>query len=313
MQPRPQAQEPAAATVSKSPSLPFAFDRLSNSIKNFKAGKTALAIHQLYGVTSDRNILASVRGIKLDFWDQFLQTSAPNPIQFSNEEEIKMQIQIDLMLRKGIIEETWPSEGQFVSNNFCRPKKDGSVRIILNLKQLNKAIEYHHFKMETLNHAIQLMTPGCFMASIDLKDAYYSIPIAESDRKYLKFFWKGSMYQFTCLPNGLSEAPRKFTKILKVPFSVLRSQGHENSAYIDDCFIGTNFRCLSNQCQGNSSVVGQIGVYYSSRKVLLHPISNIGLPWVYFRLLQMTVRPTQDKIEKVMNLCVILLNKTGSP
>ena len=61
--------------------------------------------------------------------------------------------------------------------SFCRPKKDGSVRIILNLKKLNESMDYQHFKMETLNHALQLMTQGCYMASIDLKDAYYSIPV----------------------------------------------------------------------------------------------------------------------------------------
>ena len=40
------------------------------------------------------------------------------------------------------------------------------------------------------------------MAPVDLKDAYYSIPIAEEDRKLLMFQWKGKYYQFTCLPNG---------------------------------------------------------------------------------------------------------------
>ena len=41
--------------------------------------------------------------------------------------------------------------------------------MILNLKQLNQSVVYHHFKMETLEAAIKLMKPGCYMASIDLK------------------------------------------------------------------------------------------------------------------------------------------------
>ena len=61
----------------------------------------------------------------------------------------------------------------------------------------------------------KLVEKDCFMASIDLKDAYYSVPIAREDRKYLRFKWQGSLYQFTCLPNGLSCASRKFTKLLK--------------------------------------------------------------------------------------------------
>ena len=51
--------------------------------------------------------------------------------------------------------------------------------MILNLKGLNRHIEYHHFKMDTLWSAVRLMTPQCYMASLDLKDAYYSVPIAD--------------------------------------------------------------------------------------------------------------------------------------
>jgi hypothetical protein len=61
---------------------------------------------------------------------------------------------------------------------FITPKKDGTSRVIFNLKALNQFVSYHHFKMDTLDTAITLMRPGCFMTSIDLKDAYYSIPIA---------------------------------------------------------------------------------------------------------------------------------------
>lgn len=46
----------------------------------------------------------------------------------------------------------------------------------------------------------------CFMASVDLKDAYYSIPIAEEDRKFLTltFEWKEKFVEYTLLANGLS-------------------------------------------------------------------------------------------------------------
>ena len=45
--------------------------------------------------------------------------------------------------------------------------------------------------MDTLESAIHLVTPNCFMASVDLKDAYYSVPIYKYHRKFLKFEWKG--------------------------------------------------------------------------------------------------------------------------
>ena len=57
--------------------------------------------------------------------------------------------------------------------------------------------------------------PGCFMASIDLKDAHNSVPIATEHQKYLKVLWEGKLYTFVCFPSGLAFCPRKFTKLLK--------------------------------------------------------------------------------------------------
>ena len=83
--------------------------------------------------------------------------------------------------------------------------------MILDLKRLNEDIIYHHFKMDTLQKALTLVFPNCYMASIDLKDAYYSVSIPETDRKFLRFEWDGQLWQFDCMPDGLALAPRKFT------------------------------------------------------------------------------------------------------
>ena len=56
------------------------------------------------------------------------------------------------------------------------------------------------------------------MASIGLSDDYYSVPVALTDQKYLLFKFEGQLYKFVCLPNGLSSAPRIFTKLLKPVF-----------------------------------------------------------------------------------------------
>ena len=63
--------------------------------------------------------------------------------------------------------------------------------------------------METLRSIINLIERirNCYMASLNLKDAYYSVQISLEERKFLRFCWKGVLYQFTCLPNGLSSCP----------------------------------------------------------------------------------------------------------
>ena len=48
---------------------------------------------------------------------------------------------------------------------------------------------YIHFKMKTLQSFFSLITPGCYLASMDL-NAYYSVPVHPDHTKCLKYFWK---------------------------------------------------------------------------------------------------------------------------
>ena len=52
--------------------------------------------------------------------------------------------------------------------------------------------------MTTLQSILKLVTPECYMATIDLKDAYYTVPIVEDHRKYFWFCWGNKTYQYTC-------------------------------------------------------------------------------------------------------------------
>ena len=70
---------------------------------------------------------------------------------------------------------------------FPRLKKSGGVRIILNLSELNLNIEYCHFKMENLNTALGLIESNCFMASIDLKDAYFLLMLTLNIGSFFAF------------------------------------------------------------------------------------------------------------------------------
>ena len=99
---------------------------------------------------------------------------------------------------KGVIKETCHEEKEFVSPIFISHKSNGGIRLILNLKQLNKNIKYHHFKMESINTILNLITKDCLMAWIDLKNAYYSVKISENFQRYLKFEFLDRLYKFLC-------------------------------------------------------------------------------------------------------------------
>lgn len=68
-------------------------------------------------------------------------------------------------------------ETQFVSNLSLVPKTSGEMRPVINLKCLNSFLEYFHFKMENINSLIDFLWPNDFITTIDLKDAYFTVPM----------------------------------------------------------------------------------------------------------------------------------------
>ena len=169
----------------------------------FNAGRIQEFFANSQNITSDSTVLDMVKGCTLEFATYPHHTCHPKEIKFSLRECLAIKIELQRLLDKGIIIPSEHETCEFISTIFVRPKADGSFRLILNLKRLNDHIVYHHFKMESLKSVIQLMEKDCFMASVDLRDAYYSIPMSVHAHKYLKFTWGGKLYQFTCLPNGL--------------------------------------------------------------------------------------------------------------
>lgn len=49
--------------------------------------------------------------------------------------------------------------------------------------------------MESFNNVLCMVTPNCYMGTIDLKDAYYTVPISNSDRKYMRFIWNEKLWE----------------------------------------------------------------------------------------------------------------------
>ncbi|CAB4010938.1 Transposon Tf2-6 poly, partial [Paramuricea clavata] len=125
-------------------------------------------------------------------------------------EQAVIRAEIVKLLHKAVIIHVQHEPGEFISPIFVRPKKDGTSRMILNLKDLKQHVEYHHFKMETLIDAIRLMTPNCFMASVDLKDAICSFEKTGTHFVIDDSYLQGDDY-VSCLENVIDTVRLLFT------------------------------------------------------------------------------------------------------
>ena len=85
------------------------------------------------------------------------------------------------------------------------------------------------------------------MASIDLKDAFFSVLTHNDHQRYLKFIF-GNLFQFISMPNGYGSAMRIFTEISKVPVGHLRNQEHNSVVFVENSYLqGDTYQsCLAN-------------------------------------------------------------------
>ena len=117
---------------------------LHTLVENFEAGRLYNHYDFWKTLTSDKNILQTVVGMDIEFIDLPSQYFIPPEYKHSEEEMAFLLTEIDKLVSKGVITEVNHVQGEFVSNIFLREKKDGGFRMILNLKPLNKLVEYHN-------------------------------------------------------------------------------------------------------------------------------------------------------------------------
>lgn len=198
----------------------------------------------------------------------------------------------------------------FTLNIFPTPKKDGTCRVILNLKELNPFVRYEHFKLDSITDVINLIHPMCFFVTIDFKDAYFSVSVTPEERKWLRFRWKGQHFQFTCLPQGLTSAPRIFTKLLKPVLAHLRKLGITVCCYLDDCiFIGASEVELIENVRYAVFLFDSLGLTVNVKKSVLDPTREIEFLGVLFNSVNMTATLPQRKKDCIKDQGISLLKE----
>ncbi len=150
-----------------------------------------------------------------------------------------LSMEICSLLLKGAIEKVplLKQRDTFYSTYFLVPKKDGGFRPVLDLQCLNVFLKCLPFRMLRTVDVLWSVMKGDWFVSVDLRDAYFHVPIALHHRKFLRFSFQGQVYQFRVLPFGLSLAPRVFTRCMSASLSPLWSKGMRILPYLDDWLL----------------------------------------------------------------------------
>ncbi len=89
---------------------------------------------------------------------------------------------------------------RFLQPLYRGTQKGQGLRPILDLRPINRALCKRLFRMITLKQILAQIHPRDWFVSVDLKDAYFHIQIAPHHRRFLRFAFEGTAYQYSVLP-----------------------------------------------------------------------------------------------------------------
>ena len=147
------------------------------------------------------------------------------------------------------------------------------------------------------------------MASVDLHHAYYSVPVYSPHSHFFSFLWQGAYYRYLRLPTGYAQAPLIFTKLLRLPFGFLRSQGHLSVIYMDDTYLqGDSVSACHHNIDDTVSLLQTLGFNKNGTKSVLTPTQEF-LGFILDSV-HMTITLTPRRKSNIAEVCAKLLQKT---
>ena len=227
-----------------------------------------------------------------------------NPQEYKIGQEEQVAVELLKLQEKEAIEEVLPPYGPgFYNLLFVVPKQPEGWRPVLNVRALNEYVTKVNFKMETSSTVQVALADAKWAVTLDLKDAFFHIPMHPKARPFLRFMSQNKVWQFKVLPFGLTVAPFLFTWVMRPVVKELRRQGIRVHIYLDNMIIfHTDETTLRHHRDTALTLLQELGFHINWGKSQLVPVSTIVYLGMEFTLKSSLVRPPMDKCLEIKEL-----------
>ncbi|GJX37643.1 putative reverse transcriptase domain-containing protein [Tanacetum coccineum] len=136
---------------------------------------------------------------------------AKSPYRLAPSEKQELSVQLQELQDKGFIRpsySTWGAPVLFVN------KKDGSFRMCIDYRELNKLTIKNRYLLPRINDLFDQLQGACYFSKIDLQSGYHQLRVLEDNIPKTAFRTRYGHFVFTVMPFGLTNAPTVFIDLM---------------------------------------------------------------------------------------------------
>ena len=151
--------------------------------------------------------------VKLEI-DESVTPVAQPPRRIPHSMKSKVNSKLEEMRNEGIIEKVQGAT-PWLSPLIAIPKKNGDVRLVLDMRMPNTALTRRRVQIPTVNEILQQMEGATIFSEVDLSQGYLQLPLAEESRYITAFSTPDNgPHRFTRLIMGASPSGEHFHEII---------------------------------------------------------------------------------------------------
>ena len=177
---------------------------------------------------------------EIEFTIELVPGTAPiskAPYRMAPAELTELKTQLQELLDKGLIQ---PSVSPWGAPVLFVKKKDGSLRLCIDYRELNKVTVKNKYPLPRIDDLFDQLAGASVFSKIDLRSGYHQLRIKKEDVPKTAFRTRYGHYEFLVLPFGLTNAPAFFMDLMNRVFKPFLDQFVV--VFIDDILVYSKTR-----------------------------------------------------------------------